>query len=174
LVDSFSKRYSLCGARLGCLVTYNQKILESVTKFAQARLASPSVEQYAAVEALKTQTSYFAKVNREYKKRRNVLIRALQKIPGVFVQKPEGAFYCVARLPVKNAEAFAKWLLTDFRDRGETVMLAPADGFYLSKNHGKDEVRIAYVLNSRALARSVEIIKKALAIYRKKNTTKHS
>lgn len=165
LVDSLSKRMSLCGARVGCLVTFNQEVLESVTKFAQTRLSSPSVEQHAAVEALKTPKAYYAKVNKEYKKRRDTIIGELSTIPGVFVRKPEGAFYCVARLPVVDTEEFSKWLLTDFRYRNSTVMLAPAAGFYLSKNLGLNEVRIAYVLNAKDLKKAMTILRKALATY---------
>lgn len=174
LVDSLSKRYSLCGARLGCLVSYNQEVLETIAKFCQTRLASPTIEQEAAIETVKAPKREIEKVRDEYRKRRDTVISSLHKIPGVFVKKPEGAFYCVAKLPVENAEAFASWLLTDFRDRGETVMLAPADGFYLTPGLGKDEVRLAYVLNTKDLSRSVDILQKALAVYRKKNTTKHS
>lgn len=165
LVDSLSKRYSLCGARIGCLVSFNDRILEAATKFAQARLAAPTIAQYAAVQALKTPNSYFAKVNKEYKKRRDVLINALLSIPGVLIKKPEGAFYTIAKLPVQDAEKFAKWLLTDFRYENATIMVAPANGFYLSKNLGKDEVRIAYVLNVKHLTKAISILKKALAVY---------
>lgn len=167
LVDSFSKRYSLCGARLGSLVSYNKKVIESVTKFAQARLAAPTVEQFAALEALKTPTSHLNKTIKEFKKRRDVLFKGLTKIPGILVHKPEGAFYMTVTLPVKNAEHFAKWLLTDFRLKNETVMLAPASGFYLSKNMGENQVRIAYVLNTKDLKKSVMILKRGLEIYNK-------
>lgn len=165
LVDSLSKRFSLCGARIGCLVSFNQQILEAATKFAQARLSSPTIAQYAATQALKTPKTYFSRVNREYQARRDVLIQELQKIPGIFVMKPKGAFYTVVKLPVKNAEDFARWLLTDFRYQNTTLMLAPAKGFYLSRNLGKNEVRIAYVLNPRALKKATSLLKKALEIY---------
>ncbi len=168
IVDSLSKRYSLCGARIGCLVTKNKLVLDGVTKFAQARLASPTIEQVAAIAALKTPVSYFNKIKDEYQNRRNTLIEGLQAIPGVYVQKPSGAFYCIAKLPVKNAEEYATWLLTDYQQDRKTVMLAPAAGFYLSNKLGADEVRIAYVLNQSDLKQAIQILHDSLAVY--KNT----
>jgi len=170
LVDSLSKRYSLCGARIGCLVAHNKSVLESVTKFCQARLAAPTIEQEAAIAAVKSPKRDIEKIRSEFMKRRDTVISSLQNIPGVFVRKPEGAFYCVAKLPVNDAEAFSSWLLTDFRDRGQTLMLAPANGFYLTQNGGLDEVRIAYVLKSEDLKRSMALLKTALAVYPKKST----
>jgi len=170
LVDSLSKRYSLCGARIGCLVTHNRSVLESVTKFCQARLASPTIEQEAAIAAVKSPKRDIEKIRSEFMKRRDTVMSSLQNIPGVFVRKPEGAFYCVAELPVDDAEAFSSWLLTDFRDRGQTLMLAPANGFYLTQNGGRDEVRIAYVLKSEDLKRSMAILKMALSVYAKKTS----
>jgi aspartate aminotransferase len=169
LVDSFSKRYSLCGARLGSLVSYNKKIIDSVTKFAQARLSAPTVEQFAALEALKTPATYLNKTINEFNKRRDALYNGLTSIPGIFVHKPEGAFYMTVTLPVKNAEHFAKWLLTDFRLKNQTVMLAPASGFYFSKNMGKNQVRIAYVLNTADLKKAVTILQQALELYKSSN-----
>lgn len=168
LVDSLSKRYSLCGARIGCLASYNQQVLESATKFCQARLASPTLEQEACISVLRTPKKVIETVRLEYQHRRDVVLEGLIKIPGVFVKKPEGALYCVVKLPVKDAEKFSSWLLTDFRLRNETIMLAPAAGFYLSLGLGKDEVRLAYVLNTKNLARAIAILAKALADYTEK------
>lgn len=165
LIDSFSKRYSLCGARLGCFVSLDQQIIGSVTKFAQSRLSASTVAQKAGIEALKTPESYLKKIVHEYKQRRNTLISELNSIPGVFVKKPEGAFYAVVELPVTNAEDFAKWLLTDFRYKNQTVMLAPAAGFYLAKNMGKNQVRIAYVLNTADLKKAITILHQAISVY---------
>lgn len=170
LVDSLSKRYSLCGARIGCLVSHNQEVLGAATKFAQARLSAPTIEQQAAIQALKIPQTKLAAIRREYQARRDLVLAALSKMPGVFIKKPEGAFYCVAKLPLPDAEAFARWLLTDFRLDRATVMLAPANGFYLSPNLGRDEVRIAYVLNTRSLARAMTILAQALAHYPKRTT----
>lgn len=165
LVDSLSKRYSLCGARVGCLVSTNKDILNVAGKFAQARLSAPSVAQYAARQALKTPISYFQKIKKEYQKRRDVLFNGLNTIPGVKVKKPEGAFYLIAELPVDNAEEFAAWLLTHFRYNNATVMVAPAAGFYISKGLGTKKVRIAYVLNSKDLFYSIVILRTAIAKY---------
>lgn len=168
LVDSFSKRYSLCGARLGCLVSFNKKVLEGVTKFCQARLAASTTSQYAAIKILSNSNAYLNKAIQKYQERRNAMIKALQQIPGVMVKTPEGAFYAMVKLPVKNTEDFCRWLLTDFRYQKATVMLAPAAGFYLSKNLGKDEVRVAYVINRHDLKQAMVILKKSLEKYKKK------
>lgn len=165
LVDSLSKRLSLCGARLGCLVSKNPKILEAVSKFAQARLASPTVSQYAAAKTLESSTSFIIKLTLEFKSRRDAVINELKTIKGLEVYNPEGAFYCIVGLPLKDAEAFCRWLLTDFRQANATVMLAPASGFYLDKHLGKNQVRLAFVLNSPSLIRAVAILKKALDTY---------
>ena len=165
IVDSISKRYSACGARIGCLVTKNKDILSTALRFGQARLCPPTMEQIAANAALNTPQSYFDEVIGEYLARREVVFNALQQIPGVVAHKPGGAFYTVVKLPVQNADHFCQWLLSDFDDNGETVMLAPAAGFYATPGLGKDEVRIAFVLNTRAMARSMEILSNALKRY---------
>lgn len=165
MVDSVSKRYSMCGARIGCIVSKNKEVMATALKFAQARLSPPTYAQIASEAALDTPESYFIEVNEEYQERRNILVRELQKIPGVKVSSPKGAFYCVAELPVKDTDVFAQWLLEKFNDSGETVMVAPASGFYSTKGAGKNQVRIAYVLKQEKLVRSVEILKKALEMY---------
>ena len=165
LLDSISKRYSACGARVGCLVTHNKDILESALRFGQARLCPPTMEQLAALAAVDTPQSYMDEVFNDYNRRRETVFNALGKIPGVVGQKPSGAFYTVVKLPVDNADRFCRWLLEEFDDKGETVMLAPANGFYATPGLGDDEVRIAFVLNSAAMERSMEILKKALQAY---------
>ena len=165
LVDSLSKRYSLCGARLGVLLSQNKKLMQIFLRFAQARLSAGFIDQHVAAQLDRVDDSYFKGVIEEYDKRRTVLVNGLRKIPGVVCSQPEGAFYVIVKLPVKNASHFAKWLLTDFHEHKETVMVAPATGFYATKGLGKDEVRIAYVLNVGALERSVEILSKALKEY---------
>ena len=165
IVDSISKRYSACGARIGCLVTKNKDILSTALRFGQARLCPPTMEQIAANAALNTPQSYFDEVIGEYLARREVVFNALQQIPGVVAHKPGGAFYTVVKLPVQDADHFCQWLLSDYNDNGETVMLAPAAGFYATPGLGKDEVRIAFVLNTKAMARSMEILSNALKTY---------
>jgi aspartate aminotransferase len=168
LVDSFSKRYSLCGARLGCLASFNQKVIAAVTKFCQARLAVSTVSQYAASKLLKGSQSFIKPKIREYQLRRDLVIEALEKMKGVTVRKPEGAFYAMVKLPVRDSEAFCRWLLTKFRYKKATVMLAPGSGFYLSKNLGRDEVRLAYVINRQELKQAMIILDQALKEYQKK------
>lgn len=165
VLDSLSKRYSLCGARLGCIVTRNKELIKLVLKFGQARLSAGFVDQLMASNLINLPKNYFDKTRDEYEARRNVVLEGLSKIPGVVCQKPEGAFYLIAKLPVSSAEEFAKWLLTDFQDRGETIMVAPAAGFYATPGLGKDEIRIAYVINQKDLKRSMEILKIALLKY---------
>lgn len=167
LLDSLSKRYSLCGARLGVMVSLNQELLSGVLRLAQGRLSSGLVDQAIGTALTEVPASYIVKVQAEYEKRRDVLYEGLKKTPGVVIRKPEGAFYAIVGLPVKDAEDFCKWLLTDFRDQNETVMLAPAAGFYATKGMGKNEVRIAYVLNTESLKRCIELLKKALLKYQK-------
>jgi len=170
VLDSLSKRYSLCGARLGCMVSLNEEIMAGVLRIAQGRLSSGCIDQTMASKLTDVPTSYTEGVRREYQMRRDVLFDELSKIEGVILPpKPEGAFYAVVGLPVPDAEDFCTFLLTDFRDNNETVMLAPAAGFYASKGRGKNEVRIAYVLDISAIKRSIEIIKKALFQYKKRN-----
>jgi len=165
LLDSISKRFSACGARIGCLASKNKKVIEGATKFAQARLSSPQVEQLAVISLLKNSEKYTQKIVKEYKKRRGVVFDALKKIPGVFCLKPKGAFYIIVKLPIKDSDKFAKWLLTDFSFQRKTVMVAPASGFYATKGLGKDEVRIAFVLSPKKLKEAMEIFKKGLEKY---------
>jgi len=166
IVDSVSKRYSMCGARIGCLVTKNQEVLKTALKFAQARLSPPTYAQIASEAALETPQRYFDDVKKEYVSRRNILIEELEKIEGVKIGRPKGAFYCIAELPIKNSDAFAQWLLEEFRLNGETVMVAPAAGFYASEGLGTNQIRIAYVLDKDSLKRAVNILKKALKTYK--------
>lgn len=168
MIDSVSKRYSMCGARIGCIVSKNKEVMATAMKFAQARLSPPTFAQIASEAALETPQNYFTEVIEEYKERRDALIAALQKIDGVKVATPKGAFYCIAQLPVDNADDFAQWLLESYDLNGETVMVAPAAGFYSTLNVGLNEVRIAYVLKKEDLVRSVEILKDALKVYNAK------
>lgn len=165
MIDSVSKRYSMCGARIGCIVSKNKEVMQTAMKFAQARLSPPTYAQIASEAALETPQSYFDEVISEYKERRDTLISELQKIDGVQVATPKGAFYCIAKLPVDNADKFAQWLLEDFDYNKETVMVAPASGFYSTKGVGLDEVRIAYVLKKEDLVKAVEVLKHALKKY---------
>jgi len=165
VIDSVSKRYSMCGARIGCLVTKNKAVIKTGLKFAQARLSPPTFAQIASEAALQTPQSYFDDVIEEYKERRDTLVKHLEEIPGVKVGNPKGAFYCIAELPVKDTDKFAQWLLESFDIDGETIMVAPAAGFYSSPGVGKNQIRIAYVLNTESLIKAVNILKEALKIY---------
>ena len=165
MIDSVSKRYSMCGARIGALISKNKEVISAALKFGQARLSPPTIDQIAAEAALDTPESYFNDVVAEYVARRNIMVEGLNAIPGVFCPKPKGAFYCVAQFPVDDAEKFCQWLLESFEHEGQTVMMAPANGFYSSPGAGKQEARIAYVLNQNALHKSVECLKKALEVY---------
>lgn len=165
MLDSLSKRYSLCGARLGMLVSKNREVMDGVLRIAQGRLSSGLVDQLMASKLTEVKDSYFGAVHKEYQKRRDVLYEGLKSIPGVYLEKPEGAFYTIVKLPVKNADHFSQWLLTDFRLNNETVMVAPAAGFYATPGLGQDEVRIAYVLNTEDLKKSIEILRHALKAY---------
>jgi len=167
LLDSISKRFSACGARIGCLASKNKKVIQAVTKFAQARLSSPMVEQLAIVPLLQNPKKYTQKIVKEYKRRRDTVFKELQKIPGIECLKPKGAFYTIVKLPVKDAEDFTKWLLTKFSYKGKTLMLAPASGFYATLGLGKDEVRIAFVLSPQKLKGAIEVLKKGLEKYKK-------
>ncbi|CAM4046755.1 pyridoxal phosphate-dependent aminotransferase [Gillisia limnaea] len=167
MIDSVSKRYSMCGARIGCLVSKNKEVIAAVMKFAQARLSPPTFEQIASEAALETPQSYFDDVIEEYTSRRNLLIEGLKQIEGVKVAVPKGAFYCIAELPIDNADKFAKWLLEDFQLDNETVMVAPAAGFYSTPNTGMNQVRIAYVLKQENLKKAINILKVALKEYNK-------
>lgn len=166
MIDSVSKRYSMCGARIGCIVSKNKELMATAMKFAQARLSPPTFAQIASEAALDTPQSYFDEVIAEYKERRDTLIYELNKIEGVKVGTPKGAFYCIAQLPVENADHFAQWLLETYDFNGETVMVAPAAGFYSTPGVGKNEVRIAYVLKKEDLIRSVQILGEALKVYK--------
>ena len=166
MIDSVSKRYSMCGARIGCLVSRNKDVIKTALKFAQARLSPPTLAQIASEAALETPQSYFDEVKEEYVKRRNILIEGLQEIEGVKVANPKGAFYCVAELPIKNSDKFAQWLLESFDVDGETIMVAPAGGFYSTPGVGLNQIRIAYVLNEKSLRKAIHILKQALKTYK--------
>ena len=165
VIDSTSKRYSMCGIRVGCIVSKNKVLMAAVMKFAQARLSPPTFGQIAGEAALKTDISYFEEVSAEYVSRRDLLVEGLNKIEGVFCPKPTGAFYAIAELPVDDADKFAQWLLEDFELDGETIMIAPAAGFYATPNIGTNQVRIAYVLNKKSLQKSITILAAALKLY---------
>ncbi|GAA0740045.1 pyridoxal phosphate-dependent aminotransferase [Gaetbulibacter jejuensis] len=166
MIDSVSKRYSMCGARIGYLVSKNKSFIKTALKFAQARLSPPTLAQIASEAALSTPQSYFDGVINDYVSRRNTLISELEKIDGVKVAKPKGAFYCIAELPVKSADNFAKWLLEKFDIDKETVMVAPAAGFYSTPGVGLNQIRIAYVLNENSLIKAVNILNEALKVYK--------
>lgn len=165
LLDSISKRYSACGARIGAMISKNKEVMTAALKFAQARLSPPTFGQIGAEAALETPQSYFDAVTKEYTARRNFVIDAINKMEGAFVPKPSGAFYCIARLPIDNADKFCQWLLESFNHDGKTVMLAPATGFYSTPGAGMDEVRIAYVLNLDDLKNAMECLDAALKVY---------
>ncbi len=165
VVDSISKRFSCCGARIGALITRNKEIYQGALKFAQARLCPPSIEQKAALAAYRMGRDYFNPVREEYQKRRDILYEGFKEIPGIIMDKPQGAFYIIARLPINDSEHFVRWMLTDFHLDNETVMVAPAQGFYSSPGRGKDEVRIAYVLKEKDLRRAIVVFKEGLKKY---------
>jgi aspartate aminotransferase len=166
VIDSVSKRYSMCGARIGYLVSKNKEVIKTALKFAQARLSPPTLAQIASEAALETPQSYFDDVKEEYVKRRNTLITELEKIEGVKVGKPNGAFYCIAELPVKNSDNFARWLLESFDYNNDTIMVAPAAGFYSSPGVGLNQIRIAYVLNENSIKIAVKVLEEALKVYK--------
>lgn len=165
MIDTVSKRYSACGARLGCLISKNKEVIATGLKFAQARLSAGLVEQIAGTAAVDTPDNYFLEVNKEYTLRRDTLVRRLNNIEGVFCPKPGGAFYVLARFPIDDADKFCQWILEDFEYNGQTVMMAPATGFYSSAGAGRNEVRLAYVLNIKDLEAAMDCLEKALAIY---------
>ncbi|MBR6085339.1 MAG: pyridoxal phosphate-dependent aminotransferase [Spirochaetales bacterium] len=167
-IDSVSKRFSMCGARVGALICRNRNVIRETLKLSQARLCSPTVEQYASHAAFGAPASYLENVKAEYEKRRNFIVKALRAIPGVKCSRPNGAFYLIAQLPVEDAEDFAIFMLRDFNYKGETVMLAPAEGFYESKDLGRDQVRIAYVLNTEDLEKACICLKEGLKAYNKR------
>ncbi len=168
LVDSVSKRYSACGARVGCIVSRNPDLIAAALKFGQARLCPPTVDQLAAMAAVNVPDSYFTEMRREYQCRRDLVCAAIAKIPGAVCVKPKGAFYVVTKLPIQDGEEFAKFLLDEFQLDNETVMVAPADGFYATSGKGKDEVRIAYVLNCLDLERAMKILAAGVEAYKRK------
>ncbi|MEG0662878.1 MAG: pyridoxal phosphate-dependent aminotransferase, partial [Anaerovoracaceae bacterium] len=174
IVDSVSKRFSACGARIGCIITKNQKFLENAIKIAQGRLSAPTMEQVGAAALYTLPDSYYTQLKETYERRRNVVYDELMKIPGVVCEKPGGAFYMTAKLPVEDVEDFLMFLLKDFDDKGETVMFAPAEGFYATPGLGKNEMRIAYVLNEEDMRRGVELIRLGLDAYNAKNKEEHS
>lgn len=165
MIDSVSKRYSMCGARIGALVSRNNGVMASALRFAQARLSPPTLAQIATEAALLTPDAYFKEVNQEYIDRRNILVDGLNQIPGVFCPKPKGAFYCMAELPVDDADRFAQWMLSHFDVEGETLMVAPASGFYSDPEFGRRQVRLAYVLEKDSLHKSLRILSEALKAY---------
>jgi aspartate aminotransferase len=165
LMDSVSKRYSMCGVRIGALITKNKDVINAAMKFAQARLCPPSFGQWASEAALNTPNEYFEEVYNEYIDRRNFMVDALNKIEGVYCPKPKGAFYTVVKLPIDDADKFAQWILEDFEYKKQTVMVAPATGFYATPGLGKNEVRIAYVLKKEDLANAMETLEAALKVY---------
>jgi aspartate aminotransferase len=165
LLDSISKRYSACGARVGALISKNKEVMAAALKFAQARLSPPTYAQIGAEAAIDTPQSYFDGVKKEYIARRDFVIDALNKIPGVFCPKPSGAFYCIARLPIDNSDKFCQWLLEEFDHNKQTVMMAPATGFYSTAGAGTNEVRIAYVLNLDDLKNAMKCLEEALKVY---------
>jgi aspartate aminotransferase len=168
LLDSISKRYSACGARIGCLVSKNEEVMSAALRLGQARLCSPSIEQFGATAALSIKDEYFEEMAIEYKRRRDTVYEGLMKISGVVCLKPSGAFYIMAKLPVKEIEDFARWMLTDFSLDGETTMIAPGPGFYATPGKGGDEARIAYVLNVDDLRKAMRILAKGIEIYNEK------
>ena len=167
IIDSVSKRYSMCGARIGCIISKNKEFISTAMKFAQARLSPPTLAQIASVAAMDTGNDYFDSVIEEYNNRRKTLIEGLSEIQGVIVSEPKGAFYCVVQLPVNNSEDFAKWLLEDYSLNNETIMVAPASGFYSTTGKGENQVRIAYVLNQNDLKSCINILKNGLTEYLK-------
>ncbi|MBU2994988.1 pyridoxal phosphate-dependent aminotransferase [Cellulophaga baltica] len=165
VIDSVSKRYSMCGARIGCVITKNQILRNTILKFMQARLSPPTYALIASEAALDTPQSYFDDVIEEYASRRNILITELNKINEVTVVNPQGAFYCIVSLPIKNSDTFAQWLLENYSLENETIMVAPAGGFYATENLGNNQIRIAYVLEKEILKRAVRILREALNTY---------
>jgi len=165
LIDSVSKRYSACGFRIGCMISKNKELMATAMKFAQARLSPPSFGQVASEAALETPQSYFDEVLDEYLKRRDVVVESLNKIEGAFCPNPKGAFYVVAKLPIDDSDRFCQWMLEDFNYQNQTVMFAPASGFYSTKGLGKDEIRISYVLNTEDLKNSMIVLNEALKVY---------
>ena len=168
LVDSISKRYSACGARIGLIASHNKDVMQVVLKFAQARLSSPTIEQVGAKAGIEMDASYFEPILKEYQQRRDTIMAGIKKIPGAICETPGGAFYCIVKLPIDSAENFAKWLLTDFNDKNESVLVAPAQGFYSTPGLGVNEIRLSYVLEVPKLARAMEVLAAAVKEYNSK------
>lgn len=169
MIDSISKRFSACGARIGCVVSRNREIMKAMLKFGQARLCPPTLDQIGAVAGYQTIDKYMKQMIDEYEHRRNVVCEELNKIPGVVVKKPAGAFYIMPKLPIDDANTFAQWLLTDFSENKETTMVAPGDGFYATAGNGKHEIRIAYVLKENDLRSAIRVLAKGIETYNKRN-----
>ena len=165
LIDSVSKRYNLCGCRIGCIISHNKDVMAAAMKYAQARLCPPVYGQLAALGALDTPAEYFAAVKEEYIKRRDYMVKRLNDMPGVYSPLPMGAFYTIAEIPVDNAESFAKWMLTDFRLEGQTTMVTPAASFYKTPGKGLNHIRVAYVLEVPELEKALDVLEKGLATY---------
>ena len=167
VMDSVSKRYSACGVRMGCVVARNAELMNLIVRFAQARLSSPYMEQIASAECVNIKDSHMKEMIDEYRERRDIVYEALAKNPKIICRKPKGAFYVIAKLPIKDSNKFASWLLTDFRHENKTVMVAPASGFYATKGHGDDEIRLAYVINREHLKDAMQILAEAINQYEK-------
>lgn len=165
LLDSISKRFSACGARIGCLASKNKEVVETALRFGQARLCPPSIEQHGAMAALSLKEDYFRNMADEYRRRRDAVYEALMQIPGMVCEKPSGAFYIMAKLPIDDIEAFSQWMLTDFQFEGETTMIAPGPGFYATPGRGKDEARLAYVLNVEDLKKAMKALAAGIEKY---------
>jgi aspartate aminotransferase len=167
MMDSISKRYSACGVRMGCVVSRNAELMNLIVRFAQARLSSPYAEQMVSAEAVNISDADMNKMIDEYKMRRDIVYEALESNPDIICKKPRGAFYVIVKLPVKDADNFSSWLLTDFRHDNKTVMVAPASGFYATSGQGKDEIRLAYVINRDHLKDAMSILARAIKEYQK-------
>ena len=165
VIDTVSKRFSACGARIGCMISRNKELMAQAMKYAQCRLSVPTIDQVAAAALYSVDSDYFAAVREEYKRRRDTVMRKLSEIPGVVCECPKGAFYAMAALPVDDADTFQKWLLEEFDDNGDTVMFAPGEPFYATPGKGRNEIRIAYVLKQEALERAMDLLAKGIAAY---------
>ena len=165
VIDTVSKRFSACGARIGCMISRNKELMAQAMKYAQCRLSVPTLDQVAAAALYTVGPDYFAAVREEYKRRRDTVVNKLHEIPGVVCECPRGAFYIMAALPVDDADAFQKWLLEEFEDNGDTVMFAPGEPFYGTPGKGKNEIRIAYVLKQADLERAMDLLAKGIAAY---------
>ena len=168
VIDSVSKRFSACGARIGALISKNKELMSHAMKYCQARLSVATLDQVASAALYSVPSDYFNVTREEYKRRRDTVVKGLKKIPGVVCECPKGAFYLMAKLPVDNADTFQQWLLTDFSDNGETVMFAPGESFYATPGRGADEIRIAYVLKEEDLSRAVDLLAKGIEAYNKR------